>query len=203
MLTYGPVLLFLASRTLVKSCFVLQAWFSTKRHLKALNFRYGANSSCKTWQRDLRWFGKCPQCRIVERYDAYIIQVLFCKLTILGHAADFAGTHITDGTIVAEGGVAAATVLPPDRDGAPPAEPPPRPFYKKRWFIISQIILIPISIAMLFILLYPVLRAIAQLVVNKSTLDVQVATISNPQNNTLVLVLFWLGRILTHTTLNS
>jgi hypothetical protein len=104
---------------------------------------------------------------------------------------------------VAEGGVAAATVLPPDRDGAPPAEPPPRPFYKKRWFIISQIILIPISIAMLFILLYPVLRAIAQLVVNKSTLDVQVATISNPQNNTLVLVLFWLGRILTHTTLNS
>ncbi|PFH51992.1 hypothetical protein AMATHDRAFT_74502 [Amanita thiersii Skay4041] len=48
----------------------------------------------------------------------------------------------------------------------PPAPPPPHvPFYKRRWFIISQIILIPIGIAMIFILLFPVVRAIVQLIV--------------------------------------
>jgi hypothetical protein len=144
------------------------------------------------------------------------IHVLLYEPTILGHAADFAGANVTEGTgiarttsagVVPEGAVAgsgiAATALPSDRDAAQPAVPPPQPFYKKRWFIISQIILIPLSIAFLFILLYPVLRAIAQLVVNKSTLDVQVATISNPQNNTSVPVLFQLGKVLAYIALNS
>lgn len=122
--------------------------------------------------------------------------------SLRGHAADFAGTNVTEGTaitrttsvgVVPEGAVASsgfeATELPSDRDGVPPAAPPPQPFYKKRWFIISQIIIIPLSIAFLFILLFPVLRAIAQLVVNKSTLDVQVATISHPQNSSFTLAL--------------
>lgn len=129
------------------------------------------------------------------------------QTTVLGHAADFAGTNVTEGTaitrttsvgVVPEGAVASsgfeATELPSDRDGVPPAAPPPQPFYKKRWFIISQIIIIPLSIAFLFILLFPVLRAIAQLVVNKSTLDVQVATISHPQNSRSVLVLPQFGK---------
>lgn len=73
--------------------------------------------------------------------------------------------------------------FPRDQQAPVPTEPPPVvPFYKKRWFIISQIILIPLAIALLFILLFPVVRAIVQLVVKKSTLDIQVAKISAPQN---------------------
>ncbi|KAG5653629.1 hypothetical protein H0H81_011855 [Sphagnurus paluster] len=94
-------------------------------------------------------------------------------------------------------------VAPGVRDGAPDREPeykepwdqPPPvvaapattvPFYKKRYFIISQIILIPLTIALLFIILFPVVKAIAQLVVKRSQLDIQVAKISEAQNNTFV-----------------
>ena len=61
------------------------------------------------------------------------------------------------------------------------AEPKP-PLYKRRWFIISQIILIPLGIALLFILLFPVVRAIVALVLTKANLDVQEAIITNPVN---------------------
>lgn len=62
-----------------------------------------------------------------------------------------------------------------------------QPFYKKRWFIISQIILIPLSIALLFILLFPVVRAIVALVIKRANLDVQAAVITQPINGSCVL----------------
>lgn len=65
---------------------------------------------------------------------------------------------------------------------------PKQPFYKKRWFIISQIILIPLSIALLFILLFPVVRAIIALVVKRTNLDVQAAVITQPVNNSYVFL---------------
>jgi hypothetical protein len=61
---------------------------------------------------------------------------------------------------------------------------PIQPFYKKRWFILSRIIIIPLGIALLFIILFPVVRAIVPLVVKRSELDVQVAVITQPQNTT-------------------
>ncbi|KAF9484474.1 hypothetical protein BDN70DRAFT_872495 [Pholiota conissans] len=64
---------------------------------------------------------------------------------------------------------------------------PHRPFYKKRWFIISQIILIPLSIALLFILLFPVVRAIVALVVKRTNLDIEVAAITQPVNGSFGL----------------
>ncbi|KAG5646292.1 hypothetical protein DXG03_003889 [Asterophora parasitica] len=67
-----------------------------------------------------------------------------------------------------------------------PSAAAPIPFYKKRWFIISQLIIIPLGIILLFVLLFPVVRAIAQLVIKRSQLDIEVATISEPQNNTFV-----------------
>jgi len=70
---------------------------------------------------------------------------------------------------------------------APPQQQTDVPFYKKRWFIISQIIIIPVGIALLFVLLFPVVTAIAQLVINRSVLGVDVATISSPQNDRYVL----------------
>ncbi|KAJ6607775.1 hypothetical protein B0H10DRAFT_2227490 [Mycena sp. CBHHK59/15] len=112
-----------------------------------------------------------------------------------GHAAQPAGSRFSEGEVarataagVATGGTAAgATAL--TAQAAPPAQQPHQPFYKKRWFIISQLIIIPLGIALLFILLFPVVRAIVQLVVNRSTLDVQVAAISAPQNNSFDLAM--------------
>ncbi|KAF9047294.1 hypothetical protein BJ165DRAFT_1464966 [Panaeolus papilionaceus] len=78
-----------------------------------------------------------------------------------------------------------------DQDAPPSDVPPPpkQPFYKKRWFIISQIILIPLAIALLFILLFPVVRAIVALVVKRTNLSVDIANITFPQNNTFELAL--------------
>lgn len=59
---------------------------------------------------------------------------------------------------------------------------PKQPFYKKRKFIISQIILIPLTIALLFIILFPVVRAIAALVIKRSNLDIQSVIITQPVN---------------------
>lgn len=75
------------------------------------------------------------------------------------------------------------TVGEGDQQQTPAAAAQPTvPFYKKRKFIISQIIIIPLGIALLFILLFPVVTAIAQLVVKRSTLNVEVAAITAPQN---------------------
>ncbi|KAG6820875.1 hypothetical protein H0H93_010219 [Arthromyces matolae] len=72
------------------------------------------------------------------------------------------------------------------------------PFYKKRRFIISQLILIPLVIALIFILLFPVVRAIIQLVIKRSQLDLENAIISQPQNATFVPASF-----VTHTGIIS
>ncbi|KAF9562634.1 hypothetical protein CPC08DRAFT_706528 [Agrocybe pediades] len=76
-----------------------------------------------------------------------------------------------------------------DRVGAAPAAAaaPKQPFYKRRWFIISQLILIPLAIILLFVLLFPVVKAIIQLVVKRTTLDVTLASISQPANNSFTL----------------
>lgn len=93
----------------------------------------------------------------------------------------------TPAGVVAGGGAGVTANTPqdtPDGIARPAADAPRQPFYKRRWFIISQIIIIPLGIALLFIVLFPVVRAIVQLVVKRSTLDIQVAAISQPQNNT-------------------
>ena len=43
-----------------------------------------------------------------------------------------------------------------------------QPFYKKRWFIVSLIVVGLVGIGLLFVILYPVIRAIAQHVVDVS-----------------------------------
>jgi hypothetical protein len=90
-----------------------------------------------------------------------------------------AGSRFSEGQTVTSGGAGAQAA-------APGQQQPTTPFYKKRGFIISQLIIIPLGIALLFILLFPVVRAIVQDVVNKSTLDVQVAAITAPANDSYV-----------------
>ncbi|KAH0589321.1 hypothetical protein H2248_005083 [Termitomyces sp. 'cryptogamus'] len=119
--------------------------------------------------------------------------------SLRGHAAIPAGSRFS------EGGVAqttAAGVVPPvggptdkgtneaiEQTPAHPKPAPVIPFYKRRWFIISSLILIPLGIALLFIILFPVVRAIIQLVIKRTQLDIEAATISNPQNTTFQLSL--------------
>ncbi|KIY74263.1 hypothetical protein CYLTODRAFT_363931 [Cylindrobasidium torrendii FP15055 ss-10] len=63
------------------------------------------------------------------------------------------------------------------------------PWYKSRKFIISQAIIAPLGIALLMILLFPVVTAIAQLLVNKATIDISEAAITNPTNTSFDLAL--------------
>lgn len=57
-----------------------------------------------------------------------------------------------------------------------------RPFYKQRRFIILPIALISLTIALLFIILFPVFRAIVALVLHRSNLDIQSVIITQPLN---------------------
>ena len=61
-----------------------------------------------------------------------------------------------------------------------------KPFYKRRWFIISQVIGCFVGIGLLFVLLFPVVKAIAQHIVNVSELNVDRVTISEPTNTSYV-----------------
>ncbi|GJJ06156.1 hypothetical protein Clacol_000345 [Clathrus columnatus] len=70
----------------------------------------------------------------------------------------------------------------PNTPGAPPT-PKKTPFWKKKKFLIAQAIIWPLVIVLIFVFLFPVVRAIAQLIINRSQLDVTSATISNPTNN--------------------
>jgi hypothetical protein len=60
------------------------------------------------------------------------------------------------------------------------------PFYKRRWFIISQVIACFVGIGLLFVLLFPVIKAIAQHIVNVSELNVDRVVISEPTNTSYV-----------------
>lgn len=75
----------------------------------------------------------------------------------------------------------------------PPPPPPVLPFYRfykrKNWyksrnFLLCQVVTAALGIALLFVVLFPVVRAIAQHVVNVSVLNVLEAAIDAPTNST-------------------
>ncbi|KAJ3838704.1 hypothetical protein F5878DRAFT_725102 [Lentinula raphanica] len=98
------------------------------------------------------------------------------------------GLAAGEGAVVQTTDVQGADAPNTDAAAAPPAQPHV-PFYKRRKFIISQAILIPLGIVLIFVLLFPVVTAIVQDVINKSVLGVSVATISNPTNTSFNLAL--------------
>ncbi|KAL5507074.1 hypothetical protein ACEPAH_6530 [Sanghuangporus vaninii] len=80
------------------------------------------------------------------------------------------------------------------------------PFYKvpgwwktRRW-LITWAVLLALTIALIFILLYPVLKAIAQLIVNRSVVNIDTAAITSPGNNSFMLSM---QGIVTHTGIFS
>ncbi|KAF8894927.1 hypothetical protein CPB84DRAFT_1848428 [Gymnopilus junonius] len=107
------------------------------------------------------------------------------------HAAAPAGYQTTtnSGVPVAPAVIPSNTVSGWEDQPTPAVVPaaPRVPFYKRRWFIISQIIIIPLAIALLFILLFPVVRAIVQLVVKRTNLDVTLASLTQPTNTSFQL----------------
>jgi hypothetical protein len=60
------------------------------------------------------------------------------------------------------------------------------PFYKRRWFLISQAVAGLVGIGLLFVLLYPVVKAIAQHIVDASELNVDRVVITGPTNTSYV-----------------
>jgi len=109
-----------------------------------------------------------------------------------GHAADFAGTDPTGvdplpaGTTPTGASVGEHDVTEHPGDGDPAATGAvsleKTPFYKSRRFLISQAIAIPAGIGLLFVMLFPVVKAIAQHIVNVSKLNVDRVVISEPVN---------------------
>jgi hypothetical protein len=61
-----------------------------------------------------------------------------------------------------------------------------KPFYKRRWFIVSQVVACFVGIGLLFVLLFPVVKAIAQHIVNVSKLNIDRVMISEPTNTSYV-----------------
>ncbi|KAF5351977.1 hypothetical protein D9756_007389 [Leucocoprinus leucothites] len=110
------------------------------------------------------------------------------------HAVRPAGVTTTTaaGVPVSGAGEAAGAGEPSGwNDGAhtPQTQPeqPKVPLYKRRWFIITSIVVALLGIALLFIILFPVIRAIVQLVVKRSQIDVDRAVIMNPANDSFTL----------------
>ncbi|KAI0298570.1 hypothetical protein BC826DRAFT_1096594 [Russula brevipes] len=78
----------------------------------------------------------------------------------------------------------AGSSQPVNGTGGAPTE---TPFYKKPWFLIFGAIASLVGIGLLFVLLYPVVRAIAQHIVNASSLNIDRAVIASPTNNSFSL----------------
>lgn len=66
-------------------------------------------------------------------------------------------------------------------------EPKKIPFYKRRNFIICQIVTAIIGIIMIFVLLWPVVRAIAQHVLDVSEMHIETSVIQSPSNESFTV----------------
>lgn len=78
--------------------------------------------------------------------------------------------------------------------------PPKSPLYKRKWFWITSVIGGLLGIALLFIILFPVLKAVIQDVINKTQLTVTTAAITNPSNSSFTLAM---QGLVTHTGIFS
>ena len=96
-------------------------------------------------------------------------------------------------TGVAAGAAVAATSEKGPAGAAPVIQG--TPFYKQRWFIISQLVTALIAIGLLFVILYPVIHAIAQHIVGTSVINIDTVAINSPTNESCVLHFVCLMRL--------
>ncbi|KAF8692049.1 hypothetical protein AX14_002662, partial [Amanita brunnescens Koide BX004] len=113
--------------------------------------------------------------------------------SLRGHAAAPSGVATTTPAGVPVGVSSAAPVHAmndhTDSNPLPPPTPLRKPFYKRPSMIV-QIITSVIGFIMIWILLWPVCRAVIQTTVNRATLDIQIATVSDLTNNSFTLSIF-------------
>ncbi|KAG8787307.1 hypothetical protein FRB91_009037 [Serendipita sp. 411] len=97
------------------------------------------------------------------------------QTSLPGHAASMGEDHDT------------ATYAPTEK--APNQANPGQnvPFYKRRGFIICQIVTAIIGIIMIFVMLWPIVHAIAQHVLNVSHMNIETSMIESPQNGSFTL----------------
>jgi len=145
----------------------------------------------KKW--DIRWELRHYELWVdcVLDWSAFIYIFLSSPLTSYDHAANAAGPGASrfsevHGTTTGEEdevtqGAAATAVAGAAAAGQPQAYKPP--YYLRPWFIVTSLVVGALGLALLFIILYPVVKAIAQLVVDRSVLNIDVAMITTPQNN--------------------
>ncbi|KAH7888371.1 hypothetical protein F5I97DRAFT_2002257 [Phlebopus sp. FC_14] len=123
-----------------------------------------------------------------------------------GHAAPPAGTQAEDDPSpfadppATEPQAEKTEEQPTETDAAPASTPPKPPLYKRRWFIITSIVGACLGIALLFIILFPVIKAIIQYVVNKTVLNISEAALTNPTNSSFTLAM---QGVVTHTGIFS
>ncbi|KZV76329.1 hypothetical protein PENSPDRAFT_747787 [Peniophora sp. CONT] len=98
---------------------------------------------------------------------------------------DQRGEGATPATATGAGAAGAATGEKGGAGVAPVIEG--TPFYKQRWFIISQLITALIAIGLLFVILYPVIHAIAQHIVGASVINIDTVAINSPTNESFSL----------------
>ncbi|OBZ73242.1 hypothetical protein A0H81_06855 [Grifola frondosa] len=94
--------------------------------------------------------------------------------------------------VVVEGSPATALAAPDANagsrtDAAPSAVAAKVPLHKRRWFIITSVVGALLGIAFLFILLYPIVHAIAQHIVDVSVLNLDQAAILHTTNTSFAL----------------
>lgn len=81
---------------------------------------------------------------------------------------------------------AAAATAATDVTSASAAQQPRTPWYKQRKWIIVQVIGAILGIVILFVFLFPVVAAIAQLIINRTAITINTAAILQPQNGSYV-----------------
>jgi hypothetical protein len=103
-----------------------------------------------------------------------------------------AGAAAATGAAVATGTTGATASNTP--------QTPQTPWYKTRKWIIIQIIGSILGIVILFVFLFPVVAALAQLIVNRTSININTAAIIQPTNGSCVLLIpFMLYIGLTHS----
>lgn len=130
-------------------------------------------------------------------------------LSLRGHAAPIAGTGSTGAqpgsdpfarttpagiTLDVPAHQSEADALQPedqpaDTDAVVTPVAAPKPLSKRRWFIITSVVGACLGIALLFIILFPVLRAIVQYVINQSILNIQRAAKLSLSNTSFTLTM--------------
>lgn len=122
-----------------------------------------------------------------------VFYVLFTRFSLLadkgtipaGFGVENQATEQEGGDVGAASGAAAAAGTT-GATAATSTQQPTTPWYKTRKWIIIQVIGAILGIVILFVFLFPVVAALAQLIVNRTSVNINTAAIIQPTNESCV-----------------